>query len=130
MKFYSVWLYFLSLLCVALAADAAKRDEDTTSSSQTTTTTLSSQSDTTIWVTITTNGALATIQTVYSQSFMQVYSDATGSAPAGTIGLGSHSGDVGNIRTYSQTTIKNEGGRKGVYSGAMGGLFLILGSLL
>lgn len=72
--------------------------------------TSSSVSPTLVWVTGTdANGKLATTQSTYYQSFMSTYTTAE-TPSSGSIGLGSISGTVGEIRTYSMTTISQGNG--------------------
>lgn len=123
MKLFSAALWVLSFLSAVFALDAERRADSTTSSSSLTKT-LSSASYTTIWVTITTNGALATVQTTYIQSFMTTFTDATLSVAAGSIGMGSLSGDTGDIRTYSHTTV-TAGANHVAYSGAFGAMLML-----
>lgn len=85
---------------------------------------------TSVWVTTTVNGALATIQAQYTQSFQPPASLAA-AVPSGGIGLGSISGEVGNTRTYPSTTVSGggvAGGAGGV--AAVGGMAVVLGGLL
>lgn len=116
---------FLSLLSLAFAFRLTwpgKRDDDAT-----TTTTLSAK-PTTVWVTITTNGVVATVKSYWTQSFMSTFTATTSEVQAGSIGMGSLSGSAGSIRSYSQTTISNEG-QALVYSGAFG-MFAVLAGIL
>lgn len=136
---FSLLFTVLSLWSVAAALDFnLARDffhikrADTTTATTTTTSSSLSKSYTTVWVTITTNGALATVKTIYSQTFMTTYSSATGTVSSGQEGLGTISGSVGEIRTYSQTTITNGGARNNemaAYGGAAGALLMVLGML-
>lgn len=131
MKLLSAVACLLSFLSTAFAFELFKRADETTSALSLVLSlllSLSSASYTSIWVTITTNGALATVQTTFVQSFMTTYSEATLSAASGSIGLGSLSGDTGETRTYSQTTV-SAGANQMAYSGAFGAL-LVLFSLL
>lgn len=135
---FSLLFTVFSLWAVAAALDFnLARDffhikrADTTTATTTTSSSLS-KSYTTVWVTITTNGALATVKTIYSQSFMTTYSSATGTVSSGLEGLGTISGSVGDIRTYSQTTITNGGARNNevaAYGGAAGAVLMVLGML-
>lgn len=89
----------------------------------------SSKSATTIWVTITTDGAPVVVQTTYIQSFNDVYTEAdTESLKSGTVGLGSVSGSVGGVRTYDKTTISNTNGAGRL--GSVGLLSILLGMLV
>lgn len=124
MKF-SLWILLLSLFAVVSAFDLFKRaDPTTTESTSVATTTLA----TTVYVTITTNGALATVKSTWVQTFMTTYTVTTGGVSAGSVGMGTLSGSVGDVRTYSQTTVN--AGNKNAYSGVVGGAFLLLGWLL
>lgn len=125
MKLFSAAVFVLSFLSAVFALDVERRADDSSSASTSSLkSSLSSASYTTIWVTITTNGALATVQTTFHQTFMSTYSEATLSAAAGSIGLGSISGDTGNIRSYSQTTVA-AGSHQMAYSGAFAVLMLL-----
>lgn len=73
-----------------------------------TTTSSISEKPTMVWVTVITNGMLATVQAPFTQSFMSPY---PGDYPvaSGLIGLGSLSGEVGKIREYGKTTVTDNG---------------------
>lgn len=58
-----------------------------------------------IWITVTTNGALATISTTYIQRFSTQYSTIA-QPSSGSIGLGTISGEVGVVKPEHLTTIK------------------------
>lgn len=76
-------------------------------------TTSTTTAQTTVWRTGTNSeGVTVTTQAIFTPSFMSTYgNDDTESVPAGTIGLGSLSGTVGNVRSYTRTTITaNAGG--------------------
>ncbi|CAH2353213.1 predicted GPI-anchored protein 1 [[Candida] railenensis] len=96
------------------------------------TTTAKTTSATTVWITITTNGALATVKSTYHQSFVETYTSATSSAAAGTIGMGSISGSVGGVRTYAHTTVSGGAGdiQGSIYGRVVGMLVLLLGYLI
>lgn len=124
MKLFSAAFLVLSFLSAVFALVEERADKTSSSSLlDSLSSVLSSASYTTIWVTITTNGELATVQTTFVQSFMTTYESVTLSVAAGSIGLGSLSGDTGNIRTYSQTTVG--GANQMAYSGAFGVLMLL-----
>lgn len=59
---------------------------------------------------------------------MSTYTATTSEIQAGSIGMGSLSGTPGGIRSYSQTTISNEG-QSLMYSGALG-MFAVLAGIL
>ncbi|SGZ57473.1 CIC11C00000005313 [Sungouiella intermedia] len=130
---------FVASVVAALDFDLArdffhlKRADGTTSSSSSSTSTLSSlsKSDTTVWVTITTNGALATVKTIYTQSFMSTYITEVDAPSSGNVGMGSISGNVGSLKEYSKTTITNggNGNRNFAYGGAAGALLVAVGML-
>lgn len=91
-------------------------------------------SATSVWVTITSDGELVTVQTKFSQSFMTTHSTANlDSVESGNVGLGSSQtgGSVGDIRSYERTTISNTNGGNtvGVYSGMVGVIAVGLGLL-
>ncbi|PSK38599.1 hypothetical protein C7M61_002534 [Candidozyma pseudohaemuli] len=115
------FLYFLSLLSLALAFDfpdfLKRADTETTTS------------NTIVYVTLTTGGKVITTSTAYKQSFMTTYSDTTSSVAAGSVGVGLQTGEVGNVRSYEQTTISNNG-QAGAYAGFVGWAAIALGFLL
>lgn len=93
-----------------------------------------SKTATSIWVTVTSDGDLVTVQTKYSQSFITTYSTAnTDSVESGNVGLGSSQtgSQVGGIRSYDRTTISNTNAANtsGAYSGVVGILAVLLGLL-
>lgn len=92
--FLLLWVVFAS---IALGADT------TSLSSSITTTTTSTASPTSVWVTSVINGALTTFQVPYTQSFKTPITISV-SVPSGAVGMGSLSGEVGKIRTYSTVT--------------------------
>ncbi|CAH6720840.1 predicted GPI-anchored protein 1 [[Candida] jaroonii] len=103
-------VFYIFTLILGIQALADQGDGKTTS-----------KSATTIWVTITTDGAPVVVQTTYSQSFDQAYTEAdTETVKSGTVGLGSASGSVGGIRSYDKTTISNTNG-----AGKLGGIGLL-----
>ncbi|CAK7895777.1 predicted GPI-anchored protein 1 [[Candida] anglica] len=120
--FFSVFTF---LSCVA--ALAMQQDEGDT-------TTNTSLEPTTVWVTITTDGKLATVKTLYKQSFGPSYSDPiTTDLKSGNIGLGAISGTVGDFKTYQQTTVKNGQNSltmTNIYAGLAGISFLVIGALV
>lgn len=127
--------FFKLILCIAsyLALAFALADQDDGNAAKTTATTTSA---TYVWITTTVGGQLATISVPYSQSFMSTYSTANSDAvESGSVGLGSISGSLGGIRSYSQTTITNSNDAPshfnfdGLYSGIIGGAVLLLGLL-
>lgn len=103
MLFFSVFAWFLAVAC---AAKLAERDDDTTSSSASSSGSSASSSSqlTTVWVTITTNGALATVKSLYTQQFTLINPVST-EVPSASAGMGSLSGSVGEIRSYLETTV-------------------------
>lgn len=113
--------YFLTLISLAVAMelpDFLKREDKKTTTS-----------NTIVYVTLTTKGKVITTSTAFSQSFMTTYSDATASAPAGSEGLGLQTGEVGNVRSYEQTTI-SDNGQPGVYAGLLGWAAIAVAYLL
>lgn len=99
--------------------------------------TTTSVSATTVWITVTTNGGLATVKSLYKQSFMKTYGEADVLAPpSGAVGLGSITGSVGEVRSYDRTTVSNSNAAVGIfkpanaYAGLLGTLFLAVGFLL
>ncbi|CCE86427.1 Piso0_004916 [Millerozyma farinosa CBS 7064] len=63
----------------------------------------STTSVTTAWITLTSNGKLTTAPTAYSQSFHSV--TTTESPSKGSIGLGTISGNIGGVRSYTEVTV-------------------------
>lgn len=113
--------YLLTLVSLAAAVELPnflKRDDKKTTTS-----------NTIVYVTITSKGKVITTSTPYSQSFMTTYTDATASAPAGSAGLGLQTGEVGNVRSYEQTTI-SDNGQSGVYAGVLGWAAIAVAYLL
>lgn len=66
------------------------------------------ESTTFVWVTVTVNGAIATMRTAYFQEFLPV-ATAAAAVKQGTIGMGSISGDYGVTRDYAITTFSGHG---------------------
>lgn len=95
-------LTFLSLVC-GLALENGGSD--------------TSLAATTVWFTTTqAGGAVLTLPSIFSQSFMETYSEATAPAPSGGI---LEVSSLGNIRTYPTTTVTNIANSY-AYSGIMG----------
>lgn len=120
MRFFKYLFGLISLLTLIAAADKTTK-----------------ASSTTIWITTTVGGKKTTMQTVFSQSFMSTYTSADeGDVQSGNIGLGSISGTVGDVRSYTKTTIGTSNAAVGlfkpenIYSGIAGVSFLLLGALL
>lgn len=93
------------------------------------------QTATTIWVTVTSKGTVMTIPTTYVQSFMTL-SENTDDFESGDIGLGSsrEGESVGQIRTYTKTTVSNSNHGQSsneikMYSGLLGLAVLAVGIL-
>lgn len=85
--------------------------------------TTTSVSVTTVWYTTTQpGGAVQTLPSIYSQTFMMTYSTATQAAQSG--GIESIS-SIGGIRSYQQTTVNGGDKVANVYTGFMG--LLVLG---
>lgn len=101
--------YIFFLFCsLASAADETTSSSSSSSSDNVKTTT--SISTTLVWVTGTdASGNLATTQSPYYQSFISFWTEVASPSSA-SIGLGSISGTVGKIRSYSQTTISQGSG--------------------
>lgn len=74
-------------------------------------TTSTTTAQTTVWRTGTNSeGVTVTTQAIFTPSFMSTYgNDDTESVAAGTIGLGSLSGTVSKVRSYTRTTITDSG---------------------
>lgn len=117
--------YLLALFALAAAFERPDKRDGTTA----TTTSSPSVSPTSVYVTITTGGVLATVLTVYLQLFMSTYSATVSDIQAGSVGMGSLTGSVGGVRLYSQTTISNEGAALGV-AGGLGMFAFVAGILL
>lgn len=95
--------YILVFLQVVMGATVS-----VSTSSTSTTSSKSSTEPTLVWVTGTTKGIVTVTQSPYTQKFAKMFS-ATDDAKSGGIGLGTLSGTVGDIRTYTQVTV-SEGG--------------------
>lgn len=93
------WAFLTALFALALGLGHQDDGNDGTTST--------SSTSTIVYTTITTNGQVATVPYNWIQSFMTTYSDTTSSVAAGSVGIGSMSGSVGQVRTYLQTTITN-----------------------
>lgn len=103
MKLFHYFIYFFTLVQLAFSADA------TTTTA--TTTTATSTSVTLVWATGTNSLGITTVtQLVFTQTFMKTYTTAIVTWSSGEIGLGSLSGTVGQIRSYTMTTISQAGG--------------------
>lgn len=120
MRFFKYLFGFISMLTLILAADKTTK-----------------KSSTTVWVTTTIKGEKTTMQTIYEQSFKSTYATADeGDVKSGQIGLGSISGNVGDVRSYEHTTVGQSNAAVGlfksenIYSGIAGVSFLLLGALL
>lgn len=93
------------LIIYILTAIASAASSDSSSSSTTSKT--SAQSSTLVWVTGTNSaGNTVTTQSIYSQKFPPESTVAV-SVSSALAGLGTISGQVGQIRHYSTTTVKN-----------------------
>lgn len=122
MNFSLFFAYILTLISLALAFQwFGKRDETTTTSTR-------KPSPTSVYITITTNGELVVKKTLYEQKFMTTFTATTSSVKAGSIGLGSLSGTVGQISRYQMTTVLNEAPAL-AYSGGLG-VVAVLAQLL
>lgn len=108
---------FLTLLTICTAMVVAA----TTSA---TTTTL-------VWVTVTQSGKLATIQTAFKQEFKSTYTSAeTSDVKSGEVGLGTLSGNIGEVRSYERTTISaNDGILNAGSTSALMGMAVFLGMI-
>lgn len=77
---------------------------------ETSSTTSSTKTTTLVWVTGTDSAGLtATTQSAYTQKFSSMYTSVA-TYESGSIGLGSLSGEVGDIRTYDQYTVSQANG--------------------
>ena len=87
---------FIFFILALITAIAAKSSSTTTA-------------ETTVWRTGTNSeGVTVTTQAIFTPSFRSTYGDSdTTSMLAGTIGMGSLSGTVGQVRSYSHTTISS-----------------------
>lgn len=62
-----------------------------------------------VWATGTNaDGVLTTTQSAFSQTFMDIHTTAA-PVPSGTMGLGSISGEVGNVRSYARASVSSSG---------------------
>lgn len=67
-----------------------------------------------VWATGTdSNGVLQTTQSEYTQTFTLFFDDVV-TPESGAIGLGSISGQVGEIRTYDRQTISRQNGAESI----------------
>lgn len=67
--------------------------------------TTTSATTTLVWATGTNSAGVTTVtESAYTQTFSSVYTSAA-TVPSGSIGLGSLSGTVGNVKSYSVTTV-------------------------
>lgn len=93
----------------------------------------SAKTETTVYVTATTDGKKTVVPTIYSQKF-STYSELQSDAiSSGSVGLGSIKGDVGKVRSYSHTTVLNivpELYPQSFYLGLLGFAFFVFGVLL
>jgi len=87
---------FIFFILALITAIAAKSSSTTTA-------------ETTVWRTGTNSeGVTVTTQAIFTPSSRSTYGDSdTTSMLAGTIGMGSLSGTVGKVRSYSHTTISS-----------------------
>ena len=90
---------------------------------------------TTVWVTKTANGKLTTLPLVYQQSFKTTYTEAGNSdVKSGGVGLGSPTGNVGEVRSYERTTILNTNAGNeitpNIYSGFAGALLALVAAVV
>ena len=97
--------YILVFLQVVMGATVS-----VSSSSTSTTSSKSSVEPTLVWVTGTTNGKLSVTQSPYTQKFPKMFS-TTADAKSGGVGMGTLSGTVGDIRTYTKVTVSEGGAR-------------------
>lgn len=95
-------------IAVAFADDKTTKSSSSSLSSSSSSKKSSSVSKTVVWATGTdSQGNLATTKSYYTQTFSIYYSSATGTVSSGSVGLGSLSGKVGQIREYTSSTISN-----------------------
>lgn len=87
---------FIFFILALITAIAAKSSSTTTA-------------QTTVWRTGTNSeGVTVTTQAIFTPSFRSTYGNSdTTSVLAGTVGMGSLSGTVGKVRSYSHTTISS-----------------------
>ena len=108
MRLLITYIFFLFCSLVTAADETTSSSSSSSSSDNVKTTT--SISTTLVWVTGTdASGNLATTQSPYYQSFISFWTEVASPSSA-SIGLGSISGTVGKIRSYSQTTISQGSG--------------------
>lgn len=103
---FTIFLIFTSHLATTTAAADADTNTETTG---TETTTASSETPTLVWVTGTDSaGITRTTQSTFYQTFRPSYTE-TETYASGSIGVGTISGEVGSIRSYTETTISQGG---------------------
>ncbi|KAI5969653.1 hypothetical protein CANMA_001316 [Candida margitis] len=133
MNFFSLLYSFVFFLAFSTAKTTSSSSSESESESASTTSTTASQTKTSVWVTGTdASGITRTTQSVYYQSFKSAYTEAEETYTSGSVGLGTISGSVGNIRHYDRTTI-SEAGAVGVAGRnfiALNGLFTFIYLLL
>lgn len=108
---------FLALVTIWAMVVAAKTSATTT---------------TLVWITTTVSGKLATIETAYKQEFKSTYTSAeTTDVKSGEVGLGTLSGNVGEVRSYERTTISaNEGILNAGSTSVLMGMAVVLGMII
>ncbi|EER35979.1 predicted protein [Candida tropicalis MYA-3404] len=107
MRLLITYIFFLFCSLVSAADETTSSSSSSSSDNVKTTTSIST---TLVWVTGTdASGNLATTQSPYYQSFISFWTEVASPSSA-SIGLGSISGTVGKIRSYSQTTISQGSG--------------------
>ncbi|OBA19440.1 hypothetical protein METBIDRAFT_214055 [Metschnikowia bicuspidata var. bicuspidata NRRL YB-4993] len=108
------FLHIFTLIFASLVAATSSSSSSYTTSTTAATTTL-------VWVTGTnSNGVTVTTQSAYTQQFTSFYTSVA-LPSSGSIGIGTESGTVGVIRTYSYTTIN---GADGMVAGRPTGIFI------
>lgn len=102
---FTIFLIFTSHSATTTAA----ADTNTETTGTETTTAASSESPTLVWVTGTDSaGITRTTQSTFYQTFRPSYTE-TETYASGSIGMGTISGEVGSIRSYTETTISQGG---------------------
>ncbi|QBM90689.1 Killer toxin-resistance protein 1 [Metschnikowia aff. pulcherrima] len=115
MLFYHIILLFLASFVAAETTETSASSSSSSSSSS-----ISTVLPTLVWVTGTDqNGVTQTTQSAYTQAFTSFYVSVV-SPSSGNVGVGSITGTVGAVRTYTQSTVN---GAMGNHAGQPMGIF-------
>ncbi|KAM9893456.1 hypothetical protein OXX79_009331 [Metschnikowia pulcherrima] len=112
-------MLFYHIILLSLASFVAAETTETSASSSSSSS-ISTVSPTLVWVTGTDqNGVTQTTQSAYTQTFTSFYVSVV-SPSSGNVGVGSITGTVGAVRTYTQSTVN---GAMGNHAGQPMGIF-------